>query len=108
MLTIFLSAACSLIWLISAACRGLFSVGVRINSCIDTESFALTATAKMSHHFSHSVLGGVAGLSQEAGSPAKADGPLGDDVPPLESIMSRLAITTGVEEEILEQDITVF
>ena len=55
-LTIFRSAACSFMLLISAVCLGLFSVGALNNSCTDIECFALTATTNTSHHFSNSVL----------------------------------------------------
>ena len=45
----------------------------------------------MSHHFSHSILGGVSATSQYDGSPAKADGPL-EAALPLDSEFDRSAM----------------
>ena len=89
MLTTFLLAACSFILLISAVTLGAFLIGV----LTAIECFAFTATTKMSHHFSHSVLGGIEATSQYAGSPAKADELL-EVAPPLDVADSRSAMLT--------------
>ena len=91
MLSIFLLAACSFILLINAFCLELFSVGVLNSSITEIECFALNATTNTSYHVSHSVLGGDSAMSQNAGSPARADGLL-EVPPPLESILSRSAM----------------
>ena len=70
---------------------GLFSVGVLNSSNTEIECVALTATTNTSYHVSHSVLGGDSAMSQNAGSPARADGLL-EVPPPLESILSRSAM----------------
>ena len=95
-LTTFLSAACSLMLFINAACLGLSSVGVLISSSTVIECFAFTAMTKMSHRFFHSILRGVSATSQYGGSPAKADGPL-EVAPPLDSEVDRSAMLSLCE-----------
>ena len=73
-LATFLSAACSLRLMSNAACLGAASVGALSNSVIVIECFAITATVKRSHHFSHSILGSDPAVSQKAGSPVTTDG----------------------------------
>ena len=90
MLTTLRSAACSLMLLIIADSLGRSSVGVLSSSATDIEFFALTATTKIAP-FSHSILGGDQGVSQYAGSPARADGRL-EVATPFVSEMSRSAM----------------
>ena len=72
--TTFFSAASSAISPISAFILGLFTSVVLVNSSIEIEYFAMTATANKSNHRSHSISGDLVLSDQNSGRPGNKEG----------------------------------
>ena len=72
--TTFFSAASSAMSPISAFILGPFSSVVLVNSSMEIEHFAMTATANKSNHRSHSISGDLVLSAQNSGRPGSNEG----------------------------------